>query len=176
MLIAETVPVKYVTIRPRDPPFITPLVKTLLSKRRRLRKSGRIDEANVLAERINLITSETRSKQLAKVSDASPKQLCTSVRRASKTNDSEVSYPMHLLNDIKSVNAYFADVCTDFGYNKADVLSHSRVTLVNDGLTCKHLTVYNVEKYYATSSTLLRALIISPAGFSKTALMKLQKL
>ena len=70
MLIAETVPVKYVTIRPRDPPFITPLVKTLLSKRRRLRKSGRIDEANVLAERINLIISETRSKQLAKLSDA----------------------------------------------------------------------------------------------------------
>jgi len=67
MLIAETVPVKYVTIGPRDPPFITPLVKTLLSKHRYLRKSGRIDEANVLAERINLIISETRSKQLAKL-------------------------------------------------------------------------------------------------------------
>jgi len=70
MLIAKTVPVNYVTIGPRNPPFITPLVKTLLSKRRRLRKSGRIDEANVLAERINLIISETRSKQLAKLSDA----------------------------------------------------------------------------------------------------------
>ena len=67
MLIAKTVPVKYVTIGPRDPPFITPLVKTLLSKHRYLRKSGQIDEANVLAERINLIISETRSKQLAKL-------------------------------------------------------------------------------------------------------------
>jgi len=27
-----------------------------------------------------------------------------------------------------------------------DVLRHSRVPLVNDGFTCKHLTVYNVEK------------------------------
>ena len=72
MLIAKTVPVQYVTIGPRDPAFITPLVKTILSKLRCLRKSGRIDE-DVLAEIINLIISETRSKQLAKLSDASPK-------------------------------------------------------------------------------------------------------
>jgi len=71
MLIAKTVPVKYVTIGPRDPPFITSLVKTFLSKRRRLRKSGRIDEVSVFAERINLIISETRSKQLAKLSENS---------------------------------------------------------------------------------------------------------
>ena len=32
----------YGTIGPRDPPFITPLVKTLLSKGRRLRKSGQL--------------------------------------------------------------------------------------------------------------------------------------
>jgi len=143
MLIAKTFSVKYVTIGPRDPPFITPLVKTLLSKRRRLRKSRRIDEANVLAERINLIISETRSKQLAKLSDASPKQLWASVRRASKTGASEVTYPMHLLNDTESVNAYFADVCTDLGYNKADVLCHSRVPLVNDGFTnYRRVTTY----------------------------------
>ena len=146
MLIAKTVPVQYVTIGPRDPAFITPLVKTILSKLRCLRKSGRIDEANVLAERINLIISETRSKQLAKLSDASSRQLWASVRTASKTSASEVSYLIHLLNDIESVNTYFADVCTDLGYNKADVLRHSTVPLVNNGFTCKHLTVYNVEK------------------------------
>jgi len=44
-----------------------------------VRKIGWIDEANVLAERINLIISETHSKQLAKLSDASPKQLRASV-------------------------------------------------------------------------------------------------
>ena len=42
MLIAKTVPVKYVTIGPRDPPFVTPLLKTLLNKRRRLRKIGEL--------------------------------------------------------------------------------------------------------------------------------------
>jgi len=51
MLIAKIVPVKYVTIGPRDPPFVTLLVKTPLNKRRCLRKNGRIDEANVLAEK-----------------------------------------------------------------------------------------------------------------------------
>jgi len=116
MLIDKTIPVKNVTIGPRDPPFVTPLVKTLLNKRRHLRKSGRIDEANVLAEKINLLILETRSKQLAKLSEASPKQLWASVRRATKTNASEVSYPTYLFNDIESVNAYFADVCTDLGY------------------------------------------------------------
>ena len=67
MLIAKTVPCHYWTEI-----LHLSLAKTLLSKRRRLRKSGRIDE-DVLAEIINLIISETRSKQLAKLSDASPK-------------------------------------------------------------------------------------------------------
>ena len=111
MLIAKTVPCHYWTEI-----LHLSLVKTLLSKRRRLRKSGRIDE-DVLAEIINLIISETRSKQLAKLSDASPKQLW----RASKTSASEARLASYPNDDIESVNAYFADVCTDLGYSKADV-------------------------------------------------------
>ena len=176
MLIAKTVPVKYVTVGPRDPPFVTPLVKTLLNKRRRLRKNGRIDEANVLAERINLLIRETRSKQLAKLSDASPKQLWASVRRATKTSANEASNPMYLLNDLESVNAYFADVCSDLGYNKGDVLQHSRVPLVDDRFALEHLTVYSVEKLLRQMKHTSPGTDNIPSWFLKIALMKLQKL
>ena len=43
-------PVKRVTIDPKDPEFITPLVKMLLQKRYRLRRKGRVDAANVVAQ------------------------------------------------------------------------------------------------------------------------------
>jgi len=51
--IAVCIPVKTVTIGPRDPDFVTPLVKSLLVKRRKLRKQGRKEAADELAGKIN---------------------------------------------------------------------------------------------------------------------------
>ena len=47
-MLSSSVPVKTVTIGPKDPEFVTPLVKMLLRKRYRLRRKGRVDAANVL--------------------------------------------------------------------------------------------------------------------------------
>ena len=38
MLILCNIPTKFVTVGPRDPSYVTPLVRSLLNKRRRLRK------------------------------------------------------------------------------------------------------------------------------------------
>ena len=62
MLILCNIPAKFVTVSPRDPSYDTPLVKSLLNKRRRLRKRGRLDEANILAGKINLLIQQARSK------------------------------------------------------------------------------------------------------------------
>jgi len=55
MLMLCNIPTVYVTVSPRDPSYVTPLVKSLLNKRRRLHKWGRLDEANIVAGKINLL-------------------------------------------------------------------------------------------------------------------------
>ena len=50
----NNVPVKTVTIGPKDPEFITLLVKMLLRKRYRLRRKGRVDAANVVAQQTSM--------------------------------------------------------------------------------------------------------------------------
>ena len=54
------VPAKTVSIGPNDPEFITPLVKV----RNKLRKKGRVTEADELAQRINHIITDIRSNAL----------------------------------------------------------------------------------------------------------------
>jgi len=52
---------------------VTPLVKSLLVKRKKLRKQGRKEAADELAGKINNFISEFRKNRLAHLSDASPK-------------------------------------------------------------------------------------------------------
>ena len=49
ILIEQCIPAKLVAVGPRDPPYVTPLIKSLLRKRQRLRKRGHVNDANVLA-------------------------------------------------------------------------------------------------------------------------------
>jgi hypothetical protein len=73
--VANCVPSKMVTIGPKDPSYITPMVKYLLVKRNRLRRRGYIDEVNILAERINEIIVNNRSKTFEKLAKANSKEL-----------------------------------------------------------------------------------------------------
>ena len=52
-LIDISIPSKIVVISPRDPDFVTPPVKVLLNKRNRLRRQGKTEEANDIANKIN---------------------------------------------------------------------------------------------------------------------------
>jgi len=64
-LLEHCIPVKNVRLEPRDPPFVTPLVKSLLMKRLHLRQHGRTTEAHELAVHINELIRDIRSRQLA---------------------------------------------------------------------------------------------------------------
>jgi len=67
-IIEQSIPVRRVRLGHKDPAFVTPLIKVLLRRRSRLRRRGRIDEADTLAVRINLLIHDIRSKQLAQIS------------------------------------------------------------------------------------------------------------
>ena len=72
LLVNTSVPVNVVRLGPRDPPFITPVIKQLLRKRNYLRRRARYLEANSLAEKINLLITQSRSSNLNKLANANP--------------------------------------------------------------------------------------------------------
>jgi len=75
MLMCKCIPVKRVTLRIIDPSFITSLMKHLLNKWRKLRRQGQVDDANIVAERINNLISDVNKNSLSNLTDASPKEL-----------------------------------------------------------------------------------------------------
>jgi len=111
-LIDQHIPKKSVTVGSRDPPYVTPLVKSMLVKRNRLRKKGQLEEANRLAEKINLCIQDARAKQYSKMSQASPKQLWAAVKTTNGAHG-RTHNQSYLLHDVKHVNNFFASVCYD---------------------------------------------------------------
>ena len=117
-IIDDAIPQKMVTLGPRDPSFMTPLVKDLLNKRRKLLRKNKVDQANALAIRINGIITNQRSQSLNRLTHASTKQLWDAVKpKSGKLFASTAS----CLSDVNLANASFAEVSYDknsnFNYN-----------------------------------------------------------
>lgn len=110
-LISSNIPVKTVKLGPKDPDYVTPLIKSLLVKRYKLRKQGKNVEADTLAEKINKLIADFRSTRLAKLQDASPKELWSCVKAKNKGNDSETY--RNILTNSDYVNKFFASVSFD---------------------------------------------------------------
>jgi len=140
-LIAVCIPTKTVTIGPRDPDFVTPLVKSLLAKRRKLRKQGKNEVADELAAKINNLISEFRKKRLVHLAEASPKELWNAVRAKTKSRTTHADI---YLSNPDTVNNYFASIATDDSYSKYDVRQFCSSMVTQD---CRvwSLTDYEVE-------------------------------
>jgi len=115
-IIDECIPCKYVVVGPRDPDFVTPLVKMRLKKRYRLHRLGKTDAANDVANKINEIIVSIRSKRCASVGKISTKDLWAMVRGKGKVKHK------HILIDGKAVdpshlNQFFASISTDPDYS-----------------------------------------------------------
>jgi hypothetical protein len=115
-LIDCNVSARMVTLGPRDPDFVTPLIKSLLRTRNKLRRRGKIEQANELAIKINQLIAQERSRTLARLDSANPKQLWRAVRKVNGSSQNTVCHP--LLEDINSVNDYFANISYDSNYNE----------------------------------------------------------
>ena len=119
--ISHCIPVKTVTIRNSDPYYITPLVKCLLVKRNKLRRRGKLDEANLLATKINCLISDARRQHFTTLTLSNSKELWNAVKTSSgKGNSTSDNNP--LLTDPDSVNSFFAKVSTDTNYNASSIL------------------------------------------------------
>ena len=113
------IPTKTVTLGPRDPDFVTLLVKSLLCKRRKLRRQGKDAEADALAAKVNRLICDYRKTHLSRLSEAGPKELWEAVSATSTK-----SVVNGNLSDPNLVNNHFAAIATDHLYNVQDVLQY----------------------------------------------------
>ena len=75
-------PVKSITVSNRDPVFVTPEIKSLLRKINKLRRSGKIEAANSLSEKISKIIIRRNSDTFSKTPRGSRKGLIKSLAKA----------------------------------------------------------------------------------------------
>jgi len=120
-LIDMCVPSKTIKIGPRDPGYLTPAVKVLLAKRRKLRRKGCIVEADVIADKINAMICKNRESSLSKLANGATKELWNAVNGSKKHNSIAIN-GAQLSPD--TLNNYFAKVATDPGYNIDRVASY----------------------------------------------------
>ena len=72
--VISAIPTRSATMGMKDPLFVTPFIKSLLKKRNRLRRAGRLTQADNLAIRINAIIVKGRSKTLTKATASNTKE------------------------------------------------------------------------------------------------------
>jgi len=72
-VVSRSVSSKTVVLGPKDPEYITPLIKSLLKQRNRLRRRGQPDKADVVAQKINTLISNDRAHRLSKLNTATSK-------------------------------------------------------------------------------------------------------
>jgi hypothetical protein len=114
--LAKCVPSKLVALGPRDPSYVTPLVKNLLNKRNRLRRRGNVEAANSLAERINQLITESRSKQFVGLANSNTKELWAAVK-GKKCKTSDVNKYKNIFTSPDLINQFFATIATDENYD-----------------------------------------------------------
>jgi len=113
-------PTKTVSVGPRDPSYITPVIKAMLNKRRNLRRNGRLAEANIIADKINDMICKGRERSLSRISNGSSKQLWDAVNSKRKRNNNITINGLPINADV--LNSYFASVATDPEYDKEKIV------------------------------------------------------
>jgi len=151
-IVSDCVPCKTVALGPKDPKYVTPLVKSLLKQRNRLRRKGRVDEADSVAQKINKLIIDVRSMSLQKLSSATSKELWSAVNNVK--NPSCGSHNVELLHNPDTVNSYFANIAHKDMYDPSEL---DRFRCPPDNENFQPLTSYEVER-------LLRNAKLSAAG------------
>ena len=142
--VANCIPSKMVTIGPKDPSYITPMVKSLLVKRNRLRRRGKIDEANILAERINEIIVNNRSKTFEKLAKANSKELWEAVK-GRRNNCAARNRYSHIFSSPDVVNNFFATIARTEDYKLDDIIELRNVITPSDLLEVENLSLTEID-------------------------------
>ena len=83
------------------------------NKRRKLSKSGKVSKANLLANKVNNLTCDSRKRCFSRVSEAPTRELSAAV----KPNKHKIDWASSIFYNADSANKFFADIATDSDYN-----------------------------------------------------------
>jgi len=115
-LLHSAIPSKTVSMSYRDPPFITPQIKVLLRKRNKLRRRGKIQEADVKTSKINKLIERNRSKFLTNANSQDVSKMWSMVKASGSWRQVDSAVASHFTAD--ELNGYFVEVATDPVFNK----------------------------------------------------------
>jgi len=100
--------------------FITPYVKSLLNRRNKLRRRGKYDLADNLANKINDTIANNVRNQLSKLVDSPVNAMWEAVRNQNNAHKKNTR-ASHLLNDVEQISIFFASLSNDSSYKAEDV-------------------------------------------------------
>ena len=113
-LLDKFYPERTTTLRSRDPEYITPYIKSLLRKKNRLMRAGRVEKAGAIACRIwkeILKGNRTRLQKYNGRVDA--KEMWAAVRQLTGRHSQPVTVDSI---DANSLNEHYANISTDTAY------------------------------------------------------------
>ena len=115
------VPQHTVCIRPKDPAFVTPLIKHYLRKRNIALRRGLVEKGAALSKKIKKLINEERNTMLTKASTSNIKQLWLLLKCTDNWGKR-----LNLLSECgnaEDINKHFASVATDQNYNKDNIIT-----------------------------------------------------
>jgi hypothetical protein len=143
--ISFCIPSKFVSIGPRNPSFISPVIKGLFVKRNRLRRKGRVEEANLLADRINTHIVESRSVRFVKLAHANSKDLWQAVKGKDNRSASARARYGILLSHPDLVNRFFATIANSDDYRPTDIAELRNVITSDDLQQLERFSITEID-------------------------------
>ena len=115
-LLDQFYPERSITVRSRDPPYITPYIRSLLRKKNRLMRAGRVEKAGARARRVGKAITKRNMTRLQKYNGRTDaKAMWAAVRQLTK-HQQNPAVPDGI--DADGLNKHYADISTDSAYVK----------------------------------------------------------
>jgi len=117
---------KTITVRDKDPPYITPFIRIMLRSRNKLIRHGKITQANLLSKKIGKFIDRARANSLQKASASDTRQLWGLLRSSrnwsgKKHSHSSLNLSPDFCPTANDLNSYYAGVSTDPDYSSAAI-------------------------------------------------------
>ena len=158
-LLDQYYPQSSITVGERDPSFVTPLIKKLLRKRNKLMRSGKIEKAEAITQRVSQCVISRCQSACSNLQRGS-KQMWDKVR---EIRGKQASNRKSLSVNISDLNRHYASISTDPNYTSPNI-KHS--VIHNDEIHFSEYEVFTMLDKIKPTATGLDKL---PAWFIHTA-------
>jgi len=113
-LLNQYYPVKTITVTNKDPDFVTPEIKSMLRRKNKLMRKGKISEADAMAEKIGKLIARSNANKMKSLKRDDTKTLWNEVNKLINKTGGKDSTDIGLTAD--DLNDHYAETSTDPNY------------------------------------------------------------